>query len=115
MKTPIPLFPCFHCSEDYSKPADELSWSGTIKGWVCDDCWEDEQHGKPVIRLDRELKRQDHSFKTVCEDVMRQLTEGTPDGAKRILIAAGVSDPELAPPETDEQPRPQLPESVMKH
>jgi hypothetical protein len=40
---PIPqaLYGCYFCSEEYSRPAEELFWSKPFKAWVCDTCWRD--------------------------------------------------------------------------
>lgn len=38
---PKPLYPCMHCAEEYSWPAEDLSWSKREMGWVCDLCWDD--------------------------------------------------------------------------
>jgi hypothetical protein len=38
---PIPRasYPCHFCSDEYSHPADELSWSDAFQAWICDNCW----------------------------------------------------------------------------
>lgn len=57
---PIPraLYPCHHCYEEYSWHADDLNWSPLLKAWVCRECWDDETHGEPGIRLDHEIEKQ---------------------------------------------------------
>ena len=66
---PIPeaLYPCVHCSDDYSWPASDLNWSEFDKGWVCDNCWDDREtnwDGEDYIEKDKgislaeEIKRQ---------------------------------------------------------
>jgi hypothetical protein len=38
---PDPLYPCCHDECDSSWPAEYLRWSVPLKGWCCDQCWED--------------------------------------------------------------------------
>ena len=38
---PEPLYPCKHCSDEYSWRAIDLHWSDLDQGWVCDMCWDD--------------------------------------------------------------------------
>lgn len=64
-RIPLALYSCHHCAEDYSWPAEDLAWSNKLNEWVCENCWDDDVHGEPVIRLDAELKRQS---KKLCND-----------------------------------------------
>jgi hypothetical protein len=59
-RIPRALYSCQHCAEDYSWPAEDLYWSDITNAWVCENCWEDDVHGQPAIRMDREIKRQNN-------------------------------------------------------
>ncbi len=68
-KLPIPraLYPCKHCAESYSWPAEDLAWSDEAKAWVCETCWDDGEHGVPVTRMDREIQRQREGADNLCQ------------------------------------------------
>lgn len=58
---PIPdaLYPCLQCSEEFSWPAKDLFWSERCKAWVCDMCWDCDEHGgEQGTSLANEIKRQ---------------------------------------------------------
>lgn len=38
---PKPLFPCKHCAEEWTWPADGLHWSKSERGWICPICREE--------------------------------------------------------------------------
>jgi hypothetical protein len=40
-KIPDAVYPCLHCSDTYSWPPEDLSWSEIEQGWVCGECWDD--------------------------------------------------------------------------
>lgn len=44
---PLPdaLYPCAHCYEEYSWPAEDLSWCPEIQKWICINCWDCDVHG----------------------------------------------------------------------
>ena len=56
---PDPVYPCLHCYEDYSWPAEDLHWSSDEQGWVCRNCWDDtDNYGQPLgVSLAEELKQ----------------------------------------------------------
>lgn len=68
-KLPIPraLYPCKHCAEDYSWPAEDLYWSAITKAWVCESCWDDDVHGERVTRIGREIQRQREGCDNLCQ------------------------------------------------
>lgn len=53
MTPPIPkaLYPCALCLEDYSWPPEDLHWSEKVDAWICDNCWDEDEHGEPEMRL----------------------------------------------------------------
>lgn len=70
---PLPraLYSCKYCAEDYSWPADDLNWSSVVNGWVCNHCWETDDHGDPGIRLDREIERRLSNHEQLARHLMR--------------------------------------------
>lgn len=58
---PIPtaLYPCAHCYEEYSWPAQDLIWCPETQEWVCVECWDYEIHGDTKgTALADEIQRQ---------------------------------------------------------
>jgi len=57
---PLPkaLYSCKYCADEYSWPPDDLRWFQKVEGWVCENCWDEGDHGEPGIRLDKEIARQ---------------------------------------------------------
>lgn len=70
---PLPraLYSCKYCAEDYSWPADDLNWSSLVNGWVCNHCWEGDDHGDPGVRLDREIQQRLANHQQLARDLMR--------------------------------------------
>lgn len=58
---PIPtmLFSCMNgdCNVEASWPAEDLHWFPEAKKWICLECRNEEDHGKPGISLKHELGR----------------------------------------------------------
>ena len=65
------LYSCKYCAEDYSWPAEDLNWSGLVNGWVCNHCWESDDHGDPGVRLDREIQRRLSNHEQMARGLMR--------------------------------------------
>lgn len=59
---PSPLYPCAHCYQEYSWPAEDLIWCPEIHKWVCVECWDHEVHG-------------DTKGTTLAEEIERQNTQ----------------------------------------
>jgi hypothetical protein len=52
---PEALYPCVHCKDDYSWPAEDLCWSGKLQGWVCANRWDVDEHGDPGLTLSKAI------------------------------------------------------------
>ena len=55
--TPEALYSCYVCREDVSWPAGDLNWCDKVSQWMCDCCWDYEEHGEKGIRLDHHLMK----------------------------------------------------------
>lgn len=53
---PQALYSCYLCAEDRSWPAGDLNWCGRVSHWMCELCWDREEHGEVGVRLDFYLK-----------------------------------------------------------
>ncbi len=50
------MYSCHICREDVSWPAADLNWCEKCSQWLCDICWDSEEHGEKGVRLDHWLK-----------------------------------------------------------
>jgi len=53
---PEALYSCHVCREDVSWPASDLNWCEKCSQWLCDTCWDSEEHSEKGVRLDHWLK-----------------------------------------------------------
>ena len=54
---PEPVYPCKHCSEEYSWPSTDLNWSEIDEAWICDLCWGDIDVEQKEVCLADEIKK----------------------------------------------------------
>ncbi len=62
MPTPKPAPPkllssCHCCADEYSWSLDELFWSATIGDYLCENCWDKQDHGEPGVSALEFLQR----------------------------------------------------------
>ena len=79
MEAPKPLYPCMfrHCAEEFSWPAEDLTWVPHLGGWVCDNCWADNHTDHelgPTLdkylagQVDSRIKELDEALTMICEE-----------------------------------------------